>query len=516
MTVFTQVDAQGMIPYVLIGTVAFLFYRLIATLGLAYRRDLSSLAGPFWAKFTGFYRVYRLWSGQAPAVYLDLHEKYGPIVRTGPNTVSLSDPLVIPTIYGISSSFLKSDFYNTMTPYYENKLMPSMFTARDPAEHKALKRPVAGKFSMTSIRTLEPLVDECSEIFVQSMKDLEGQKVDLGAWLQWYAFDVIGMITFNRRFGFMEDRTDVMSMISDIETLLKYAGIVGQVPYLHPWLAGNQFIVRNLERIPFMRMPNPGRSIVQFTQECIDQYDREERAGESKKASDFLTFLRLEEKKNKDTMSQRDLINHLSNNLFAGSDTTAISLRAIIYYIIKTPKTYKRLQEEIDEADRAGKLSEFVTYGESLELEYLQVVIKEAMRCHPGVSYPLERLVPEGGIELCGVKFEEGTNVAVNPVVVHRNVDVFGKDAAIFRPERWLEADPEQIKIMDRTLLTFGYGTRSCIGKNISIMEMGKFVPQILRQFDLFWASEKPDWTVRTYWFAKQSDLFVRFQSRSK
>lgn len=150
-----------------------------------------------------------------------------------------------------------------MTPYYENKLMPSMFTARDPAEHKALKRPVAGKFSMTSIRTLEPLVDECSEIFVQSMKDLEGQKVDLGAWLQWYAFDVIGMITFNRRFGFMEDRTDVMSMISDIETLLKYAGIVGQVPYLHPWLAGNQFIVRNLERIPFMRMPNPGRSIVQ-------------------------------------------------------------------------------------------------------------------------------------------------------------------------------------------------------------------------------------------------------------
>lgn len=85
------------------------------------------------------------------------------------------------------------------------------------------------------------------------------------------------------------------------------------------------------------------------------------------------------------------------------------------------------------------------------------------MRCHPGVSYPLERLVPEGGIELCGVKFEEGTNVAVNPVVVHRNVDVFGKDAAIFRPERWLEADPEQIKIMDRTLLTV-----SCISNPLT------------------------------------------------
>jgi len=58
---------------------------------------------------------------------------------------------------------------------------------------------------------------------------------------------------------------------------------------------------------------------------------------------------------------------------FAGSDTTAISLRATLYYLIKTPTSYKRLQAEIDEADRAGKLSNFVTYSESLELEYLYV-----------------------------------------------------------------------------------------------------------------------------------------------
>lgn len=58
-------------------------------------------------------------------------------------------------------------------------------------------------------------------------------------------------------------------------------------------------------------------------------------------------------------------------NRFAGSDTTAISLRATLYYLIKTPTSYKRLQAEIDEADRAGKLSKFVTYSESLELEYL-------------------------------------------------------------------------------------------------------------------------------------------------
>lgn len=80
--------------------------------------------------------------------------------------------------------------------------------------------------------------------------------------------------------------------------------------------------------------------------------------------------------------------------------------------------------------------------------------MKEAMRLHPGVSYPLERLVPEGGAELCGQKLREGTNVGINPVVVHQNREIFGDDAAQFRPERWLEADQEQLKIMERTLLT--------------------------------------------------------------
>ncbi len=82
-------------------------YWSISILRGAYRSDLISLPGPKWAPFTPLYRVYRLWSGQAPAVYLELHEQYGPIVRTGPNTVSIADPATIPTLYGISSSFLK-------------------------------------------------------------------------------------------------------------------------------------------------------------------------------------------------------------------------------------------------------------------------------------------------------------------------------------------------------------------------------------------------------------------------
>lgn len=140
--------------------------------------------------------------------------------------------------------------------------MPSMFSIRDPVAHQALRRPVAQKFSMSSIKSLEPFADECTKIFLDSMKELQGQKVDLGVWLQWYAFDVIGAITFQRRFGFMEKREDVMEMIGGLDRGLQYAGIVGQVPALHRWLMGNSWVAKLLTAQPFVKISDPLRTMV--------------------------------------------------------------------------------------------------------------------------------------------------------------------------------------------------------------------------------------------------------------
>lgn len=55
----------------------------------------------------------------------------------------------------------------------------------------------------------------------------------------------------------------------------------------------------------------------------------------------------------------------------AGSDTTAISLRAIFYYIIKHPAVHKTLIDEIGTAELEGRLSPKVTFEESVKLPYL-------------------------------------------------------------------------------------------------------------------------------------------------
>jgi cytochrome P450 len=197
-----------------------------------WRKDLRAVPGPFLARFTRLYRLSMVTKGRAPERYREVHQKFGPVVRLGPNDVSFSDPAAIPIIFGIGTQFRKTAFYSSMQPVYRGQTIDSMFTARDPAIHKALKTPVAQTFSMSFMRNYEGYVDECTDIFVSAMNDLEGQAVDLAIWLQWYAFDVIASVTFQRRFGFLEGRQDVNSMISRLDVVLNMVKLLGVYPEL--------------------------------------------------------------------------------------------------------------------------------------------------------------------------------------------------------------------------------------------------------------------------------------------
>ena len=136
-----------------------------------------------------------------------------------------------------------------------------MFTTRDPAYHKTLKRPVAQLFSMTNMKNYETYADECTQIFIDALRDLQGQTVDLSAWCQWYAFDVIACITFQRRFGFMEQRRDIGNMIGDLDSAIQVSKVAGPFPELHPWLMGNTRLLQALQWLG-IPLPDPLRHFV--------------------------------------------------------------------------------------------------------------------------------------------------------------------------------------------------------------------------------------------------------------
>lgn len=146
-----------------------------------------------------------------------------------------------------------------------------------------------------------------------------------------------------------------------------------------------------------------------------------------------------------------------SSNMLAGSDTTAIMLRAIIYFLLKNPASLHKIQSELGTARTEGRLSPIVTWKESRQLPYLDACVKEAGRLHPAVGLTLERVVPRGGATICGEFFREGTIVGMSPWVVHRDRDVFGPDADDWNPDRWLCEKPQRAA-MERSLLTVGPG----------------------------------------------------------
>lgn len=142
-----------------------------------------------------------------------------------------------------------------------------------------------------------------------------------------------------------------------------------------------------------------------------------------------------------------------TSNVLAGSDTTAIMLRAIVYFLIKNPTSLQKLQHELHHARALDQLSEIVTWKESRSLKYLDACVKEAGRLHPAIGLTLERVVPRGGATICGQFFEEGTKIGMNPWVIHRDKGIFGADADRWNPDRWL-GDAERVTLMENCLLT--------------------------------------------------------------
>jgi len=212
-----------------------------------------------------------------------------------------------------------------------------------------------------------------------------------------------------------------------------------------------------------------------------------------------------------------DVFKMCMSNIMAGSDTTAVSLSSILYHLLKYPQTLQRLKTEIEEFEQKGECGNpNVSFKEAQNMPYLQAVIKEALRLHPATGLPLWRVVPPEGAEICGYHFKGGEIVGANSWVLHRNEDVWGADVDVFRPERWLDEPEAKLKAMERAYMPFGLGARTCIGKNVSMLEMSKLIPQLVRRFSFELERKDKPWKTANYWFVKQLDFMVRVKERSE
>ncbi|GME34413.1 Cytochrome P450 [Neofusicoccum parvum] len=435
---------------------------------------LRSVPGPFLARFTRLWYLYKIWEGDFEKTQRTLHRRYGSIVRLTPYEYSFDDPTVIRTIYGHGTSFTKAPFYHASAnlDYYTEDL----FSGRDPKVHSMNRRKVAPLYSMTAVLRMEEPVNEAIEVFEKSLRHIANSELDINLqwWLQCFAFDAIAAISVGKRFGFLDEGKDPLDLVNTIEKFLFYSTHVGVYHELH------QAAFKIMKRIGAHGSLNMWKfSVKQIEERLNSQGDPEKKV----EGHDFLAGLLRFHQEEPQSFLMKDVIATINGNIMAGSDTTSISLTSIIWNMLRTPRVTQRLRAEIEEKAACGELSDPITFAEAQKMPYLQAVIQEGLRMHPVFGISLWRQVPRGGAQLAGKFFPEGTVVGSNAWQIHANKSVFGDDADQFRPERWLEGKEKSVE-MDRYFLTFGYGSRVCIGKNIAFLEMYKLVPTLVRKFD--------------------------------
>jgi cytochrome P450 len=165
---------------------------------------------------------------------------------------------------------------------------------------------------------------------------------------------------------------------------------------------------------------------------------------------------------------------------FAGVDTVATTFRMTLLSLLSNPMAFTVLRAEIDAAIAAGKIGSPVRHAEAQDLPYLQACIREGLRLYPPGTGLLYKQVPEGGDVIHGFFVPGGTQVGQNICGVTHSVDVFGPDADVFRPERWVEAGEDRFRAMVGVAdLVFGHGKFMCVGKGIAMMELNKVFVEV-------------------------------------
>ncbi|KAF2737912.1 cytochrome P450 [Polyplosphaeria fusca] len=456
----------------------------------AYISRKQDIPGPFLASFSRLWYLRQVRKRNFQQTNIELHKRY--VQQSTATRIDISYPKCIANL-SIQSPW----YYAAGHPHNRD-----LFTEQDSKIHATKRRKVASLYSMTTLMHMEPCVRECTAILEDRLRELaKSQNVfNLQHWLQCYAFDVIGLITVAKRFGFLDEGTDPHGLFPSLKSYLTYCADIGVYSEIHPLLWRlNSIFARGRGHLASFATEQ-----IQKRQEALA--DVEQKPGI---ADDFLAKMFQKHYEDPEGFTKERIFMTCLTNIGAGSDTTSISLSAIFWYMLKSPKTFERLRAEVDGVKKT------ITYQIALEMPYLQAVIKEALRMHPATGLPLGRVVPKGGAMIAGKYLSEGCVVGVNTWVAHYDTAIFGEDAAMFNPERWLESE-ERTKRMDRMWLPFGSGSRTCIGKNISLLEISLLVPELVRKFDFELANPEAELESENIWFVRQENVNCRVRVRTE
>jgi cytochrome P450 len=246
-------------------------------------------------------------------------------------------------------------------------------------------------------------------------------------------------------------------------------------PFVHVWV---WLKPRGLDKAFGELMPRNIKHYVQFVAKCVaerlEQVQTTETLQQESTRKDMLHYLfhAVDPETGHRGYSQADILEEADMLTVAATDTTAATIAAAFFYIVRNALAYSKLRDEIRSTFQS---MDDVKLGPQLKsCKYLHAVINETLRMSPAGANEFPREVLNGGVRVEAEFFPRGVNVGCGMWALFHDANIY-KSPFEFRPERWIVGDgisEEDVAIAERAFAPFSLGIRGCPGKGLALMEM--------------------------------------------
>lgn len=325
-----------------------------------------------------------------------LHDRYGNVVRVGPDEVSFvsTESWNDIQIRKIGKGEFMRDpnfFIVTQIDQRDSLLSPVK------EEHGMLRRLMNPAFSDKAMVRQESVILAWGDKFQESLRRRSHQRVDISETFVWTTFDMMGDLAFGEPFGCLEN--DTSHYFLDL--------VRNGLPYLSALQALLRFeVTRWFYKIAIkLPMMDSWLQSMEFTKETADR--RYERRAEAR--PDVMTLIWNDAQESKNPISRRQAAQLANIFCVVGVETTATTLGGLIYWILSTPRAAEALKAELRSYKEAD-----LTIRTLASLPYLNACIQEGLRKHSAVTGPTPRVAPKGGAFVSGYFMPEGVSIGLS------------------------------------------------------------------------------------------------------
>lgn len=504
LSVFELIDRNKPATIVILSVSWFLYHLLIYPFILS---PLRKIPGPYIFRISKLPALHYQRTNKWVLMVHRLHEKYGDAVILSPNEISVSgDPKYLNDIY--TKNFPKSKFYEN---FRNHGFKDNMFSSLENERHINYKKNISGIYLKSAIfnpknTTKLAILDKISKLVEQiRISSVDGIKPDYinaasdvnihgkghnEADKLWFlkggkvknlgidVYSLFGSLALDVVTSFElgpENSTDLLDAPEkrSIITYHRYvASMVFWTTLMPKWwdYAASQLIKKSSEIVENWQL-----SIYHNAENNVPKFNKDQN----------MTTLELLKKNN---LKNEYAYSFLSDNIFAGHETTAIQLTYLTYELSRPKHHYLQtlLKNELDDAfGKPESDSDLLDDFEKIDnLPILNSIILETSRVHTSIPGAEPRVV-DRNYKVQDVVIPKNTVISTQPFSMHRVESVF-PNAEYFIPERWLKKEQEseaeykeRLKVQNKYMIPFGKGVRMCLGMNIAQIEMKVAVANI-------------------------------------